>query len=205
MAKTAKSAVFIVDHEPKVCEVICETLENSGIVVRCFTDPVQCLERISSEGCDLLITHLKMPEMDGLELMRRAKFLIPWMPVVIVTAYGNIPTAVEASHAGVAYFIEKPLVKDDFIRKIRSLFPSTDGARQRLTKTEACVLRFVAMGKSSSEIAHILHRSPRTIEKHRSLSMQKLGLKDFTDLIKLIGGAEVPEYLANHEQNQKDT
>jgi len=203
MAKKIEKVIFIVDGQTKVCETVCETLTQTGVLTRRFNNPAQCLNQISSEHCDLLIIHSKMSEMDGIEMMRQAKHLVPWLPVLIITAYGDIPTAVKATHAGAADFIEKPLIKDDFIRKIRSLLPSTDGTPQRLTKTEASVLRLVALGKSSSEIAYLLHRSKRTIELHRSNAMNKLGLKDFTDLLKRIGGAEVPGFLAANRGDDK--
>jgi len=201
MARKAEKVIFIADDEPKVCETICETLQDSGVTAKCFTDPAQCLDRISSTGCDLLIADLKMPGMDGLALMRQAKLLVPWLPVVIITAYGDVPTAVKATHAGAVNFIEKPLAKDDFIRKVWSILQSTDGTPKRLTKTEASVLRLVALGKSNSEIAHFLHRSSRTVELHRNHAMNKLGLHDFTDLLRRIGGIGVAEFLAANERD----
>jgi len=204
MARKAEQIIFIVDDEPKVCQAVCETLQEPGVMAEWFNDPAECLDRISSEGCDLLIADLKMPGIDGLELMRRAKRLVPWLPVLIITAFGDVPTAVKATHAGVVDFIEKPLVKDDFIRKVRSILPSTDGAPKRLTKTEASVLRLVALGKSNSEIARLLRRSSRTVELHRSHAMNKLGLHDFTGLLKRIGGTGVAEFLVANGQNQTE-
>lgn len=199
MTKRAKQIVFIVDNEPKVCETICDTLQASGVTARCFTNPLQCLDRIFSEGCDLLITALKMPQICGIELLRQAKLLIPWLTVVIISAYGDVPTAVKTAQAGAVDFIEMPLVKDDFIKKVKSLLPTPDNTHGSLTKAEVSVLRMVAMGKSSGEIAYLLHRSSRTIELHRRRAMHKLGLRDFTDLLKRIGGGGVPEFLATEE------
>lgn len=202
MAKKVEQVVFIVDDEVKVCQAICETIQDSGLKAMCFTDPVECLDNISPGTCDLLIADLKMPEIDGIELMKRAKRIVPWMPVLIITAYGDISTAVKATRAGAVDFIEKPLVKENFIRKVRSMLSWSDGSGKRLTKTEAKVLKLVAQCKSNSEIAHILHRSTRTIELHRSHAMNKLGLRDFTDLLKRIGGTGVAEFLAENGQNQ---
>jgi len=202
MARKAEKVIFIVDDEPKVCEAVCETLQESSVTAEYFTDPAQCLDRISSDGCDLLIADLKMPGIDGMELMLQAKLHVPWLPVLIITGYGDVATAVKAAHAGAVDFIEKPLVKDDFIEKVRTLLISTDNAPVHLTKTEASVLRLVAQGRSNSEIARLLHRSRRTIELHRSHAMSKLGLHDFTDLLRLIGGVEVAEYLAANSQEQ---
>jgi len=198
MVRKAEKVIFIVDDEQKVCETVCETLQESSFVARCFTDPAMCLEQISCGICDLLIADLEMPGINGIELMRQAKLLVPWLPVLIITAYGDVPTAVKAAHAGAADFIEKPLVNNYFVIKVRSILQSADGTPRRLTRMEAFVLRFVAMGKSNSEIAHLLHRSPRTIELHRSHAMNKLGLRDYTDLLRRIGGIGVAEYLATN-------
>jgi len=202
MVRKTEKVIFVVDDEPKVCEAVCDTLRESSVAARCFTDPAKCLEGICSDGCDLLIADLKMPGIDGIELMLQAKLLVPWLPVLIITGCGDVATAVKAAHAGAVDFIEKPLVKDDFIEKVRSLLISTDNAPVHLTKTEASVLRLVAQGRSNSEIARLLHRSRRTIELHRSHAMSKLGLHDFTDLLRLIGGVEVAEYLAANGQEQ---
>lgn len=202
MAKKAEQVVYIVDDEVKVCQAICDTLQDSGLKTTYFTSPTQCLENISLGTCDLLIADLKMPEIDGIELMKRAKLIVPWLPVLIITAYGDVSTAVKATHAGAVDFIEKPLVKEDFVRKVKSMLSLSDCGGKRLTKTEAKVLKLVAQCKSNSEIAHILHRSTRTIELHRSHAMNKLGLRDFTDLLKRIGGTGVAEYLAEKGQNQ---
>ncbi len=202
MVEKVEQVVYIVDDEVKVCQAICETLQDSGFKAICFTDPVQCLEKISPRTCDLLIADLKMPQIDGIELMKRAKLIVPWMPVLIITAYGDISTAVKATRAGAVDFIEKPLVKEDFVRKVRSMLLWSGCGGKRLTKTEAKVLKLVAQCKSNSEIAHILHRSTRTIELHRSHAMNKLGLRDFTDLLKRIGGTGVAEFLAENGQNQ---
>jgi len=204
MAKKAELVIFIVDDEPKVCQAICDTLQDSNVQAICFTDPALCLARIAPGTCDLLIADLKMPEIDGIELMKQAKLIVPWLPVLIITAYGDVSTAVKATHAGAVDFIEKPLVKEDFVQKVRSLLPSKDSNGKRLTKTEANVLRLVAQGKSNSEIAHLLHRSSRTIELHRSHAMNKLGLHDFTDLLKRIGGTGVADFLAENAQAEME-
>jgi len=204
VAKTAQRIIFVVDDEPQVCQTICESLEASGFEATSFNHPIQCLERISSKHCDLLIADLKMPNIDGIELMKQAKRLIPWLPVLIITGYGDIPTAVQAAQAGAVDFIEKPLSKETLLKKVKSMLSQNGRLTNRLTKAEVSVLRLVAQGRSSSEIAHLLYRSTRTVELHRSHAMKKLGLCDFTDLLRRIGGTGVAEYLAQDGQIQAD-
>jgi len=180
--------IFFVDDEPKVREVVGETLEQLGSKVSCFASASDCLEQLEIQRCDLLITDIKMPGMNGIELLTEAKHLAPWLPVLIVTGYGDIPTAVTAVKAGAVDFIEKPLETEPFLRKVKSLMkrnPVLDFMKDKpLTKSEVRILRLVIEGKSSKEISNLLHRSVRTIEVHRARIMHKLGVDNLVDLVK---------------------
>jgi two-component system response regulator FixJ len=129
-----------------------------------------------------------MPGMNGIELLTEAKHLAPWLPVLIVTGYGDIPTAVAAVKAGALDFIEKPLETETFLRKVKSLMkrnPVLDFMKDKpLTKNEVRILRLVIEGKSSKEISGLFHRSIRTIEVHRASIMHKLGVDNLVDLVK---------------------
>ena len=180
--------IFFVDDEPKVREVVGETLEQLGSKVSCFASASDCLEQLEIQKCDLLITDIKMPGMNGIELLTEAKRLAPWLPVLIVTGYGDIPTAVTAVKAGAVDFIEKPLETETFLRKIKSLMkrnPVLDFMKDKpLTKSEVRILRLVIEGKSSKEISNLVHRSVRTIEVHRARIMHKLCVDNLVDLVK---------------------
>ncbi|MHC4119934.1 MAG: response regulator transcription factor [Planctomycetota bacterium] len=181
-------SVFVVDDEPRVCEAICETLEQSGIRVSCFSNAVECIEQLHRQKCHLLITDLRMPQMDGVELATNARVIAPWLPVLMITGYGDIPTAVKAVKAGVVDFVEKPLVKEEFLKRVKSLLDERAGGYERLgsplTRRETKVMKLIVEGKSNKEIANLLHRSVRTIEVHRGRVMNKLGVTSLIDLIK---------------------
>ena len=190
MTNIAKQYVFILDDEPAVCDAVARILRGVGIKVFCFDNPATCLARLRSQRCNLLVTDLKMPEMDGIELLGEVKRLTPWVPVLLMSAYGDIPTAVKAVKAGAVDFIEKPLDKAGFIHKVKSMLPKTDSIDpylgKPLTLAEANVLSYVIEGKSSKEIARLLHRSTRTIEDHRSHLMRKLKAKNLLDLARRV-------------------
>jgi FixJ family two-component response regulator len=189
MIDSKKQHIFFVDDEPKIREVVCDTLEGFGYRVSCFTSGADCLARLVFQRCDLLITDVKMPGMDGIELMKKAKNLAPWLPVLLITDYGDIPMAVNALKAGAVNFIEKPLNR-------RSLLLATDSALKRvtlndpvllgreLTKAEMRVLRLLLEGNSNKEAATLLHRSTRTVEWHRNRIMRKLGTDNLFDLFR---------------------
>jgi len=189
MAKVAKRHVFFLDDESKVREVVKETLEEAGIEVTCFACANECLAQLCSQRCDLLITDLRMPGRNGLELLGDVKRLAPWIPVLMITAYGDIPTAVRAMKGGAVDFIEKPLGKRAFLQKVRAILqestPANMGPREPLTRTEMRVLRLIIDGKSNRDVADMVHRSVRTVEVHRAHIMRKFGVGDVVDLVKL--------------------
>jgi two-component system response regulator FixJ len=190
MATIVEKHIFFLDDEPTVREVVRETLEDSNFKVSCFGSPIECLSCLRSKKCDLLITDLKMPEKDGIELLTDVQHLAPWVPVLMITGYGDIPTAVKAMKAGAVDFIEKPLEKKDFVRKIKSILKTNvsahPGLGNSLTRTEKKVLQLVIDGMSNKEIAVLLHRSARTIEVHRAHIMHKLGVDNLVDLVKRV-------------------
>ena len=199
MTNNAKQHIFFVDDEPKVREVVSETIEQLGVKVSCFASAADCLEQLGSQRCDLLITDVKMPEMDGIELLAKAKRLAPWMPILVITGYGDIPTAVTAIKAGAVDFIEKPLDKKSFLWKVKSILQQStfddSYTGKPLTESEMKVLKLIIDGKSNKEIAYLLHRSVRTIEVHRGHLMRKLDVDNIVDLVKrvvMMGLVELP-------------
>jgi len=190
MTDIAEQHIFFLDDEPAIREVVRETLEDSDFKVSCFGSPTECLVRLRSQKCHLLITDLKMPEKDGIELLADVKHLAPWVPVLMITGYGDIPTAVKAMKAGAVDFIEKPLDKKNFVRKIRSVLKKSVSAHpdlgDSLTRNEAKILQFIVNGKGNKEIANLLHRSARTVEVHRAHLMHKLGVDNLVDLVKRV-------------------
>ena len=190
MVKIVEKHIFFLDDEPTIRQVVRETLEDSDIKVRCFGNPIECLAQLRSKKCDLLITDLKMPEKDGIELLTDVKHLAPWVPVLMITGYGDIPTAVKAMKAGAVDFIEKPMDKKNFIRKVRAILkrnvPTHPDLGTSLTRNETKILQLIIDGNSNKEIANLLHRSARTIEVHRSHLMHKLGVDNLVDLIKRV-------------------
>jgi len=184
--------IFLVDDEPRVLKAIAHTLKPSEYQVSCFGNPVECLEQMRIQRCDLLITDVKMPDMDGIELLTKAKRIVPQLIVLVITGYADIPMAIRAIKTGAVDFIEKPLDKNTFLQKVKSALE--EGREidplvgQSLTRAEEEILELIIAGKGNKEIAYLLHRSVRTIEWHRNRIMRKLNVDNIVDLVKTAVG-----------------
>jgi len=183
-----KAHIFVVDDDSCILEAVCLNLKNAQYNCTCFKSAKDCLEKLRPQSCDLLITDVKMPDKDGIELLSEAKKITPFLPVLIITSYGDIPLAVRAVKAGAEDFIEKPLQWKSFLDVVQSVLEQVDLSGivkgNHVTRTEAAILHLILQGKTSREVADILDRSVRTIEVHRSHIMHKLGVENIVDLVK---------------------
>jgi len=182
-----RQCIFFVDDEESVRKVVYRTLCELNVRVELLDSGRRCLESLRNRACDLLITDVKMPAMDGIELLRRAKTIAPWLPVLIVTGFGDIPLAVRAVKMGASDFVEKPLERDRFLAVVQGLLRrSSETDRmlgKTLTRSERNILGHILVGRSSKEIAGLLHRSIRTVELHRQHIMRKMGVSNVVELI----------------------
>ncbi len=188
MENADAAQVVFVDDEPTVCDAVRKTLERAGMSVRCFHGTDDCLAYLAQGRCDLLITDVRMPGKDGIELLHEARKHLPWLPVVVVTGCGDVPMAVRALKSGAADFIEKPLERDTLLGTIKALLARSAAqgvfSDLALTKAEMRVLRLILEGKNNRDVAAALHRSPRTVEVHRGHLMQKMGAGNLVELLR---------------------
>jgi FixJ family two-component response regulator len=144
------------------------------------------MEKIRPANCDLLITDIRMPEMDGLELITRVRQVAPLMPILVITGYGDIPLAVKVIKAGVLDILEKPFAEQDLISKVDAALERSRKIKsmlsEKLTRTETEVLKLILHGKSNKEAAKLLNRSVRTVEDHRAHIMKKMNVENAVDL-----------------------
>jgi two-component system response regulator FixJ len=131
-----------------------------------------------------------MPDKDGIELVAEVKRTAPWIPVIVMTSYANIPMSVKAVKAGAFDFVEKPLDSQILLTTIELALKKNDLPNilrgKNLTKTEMTILHLILQGRSNKNISQILHRSVRTIEVHRSHIMHKLNVDNVVDLVKRV-------------------
>jgi DNA-binding NtrC family response regulator len=101
-------SVMILDDEPIVCERLRSTLEKLNLDLETFTDPNEALKRFSEKKLDVLITDLKMKEIDGIEILKLVKKVSPETKVIIITGFATVEKAKEALKIGAYDFIAKP-------------------------------------------------------------------------------------------------
>jgi two-component system response regulator FixJ len=195
--------VFIVDDEPAVRTSLQWLIETLQVPVQTFSSAASFLEAHPSEEPGCLILDLRMPGMNGLDLQQeliRRGFEIP---VIVLTGYGDIPSAIRALKSGALEFLEKP-VEDDVLLDLvrRALDADAQRRRQRserdvvcerleqLTPREREVLGLVVDGFSSREIGRQLQVTCKTVEAHRAQIMKKMGTERVVDLVRVVVGLE---------------
>src|SRR5271169_4636222 len=104
---------LVVDDESSVCRAVRAILESEGISVRDTLCSPEAFELIMREKFDLIISDLKMPEMNGIELFEKTRSVSPESVFIIITAYGTIQSAVDAVKKGVYDYIPKPFTPDE--------------------------------------------------------------------------------------------
>ena len=110
--------ILVVDDEKNYLVVLSAFLSEEGYETLTADNAQHALEIVESTDLDLVLTDMKMPSMDGIELLRRVKEIVPDLPVVMMTAYGTVEKAVEAMQLGAVNFILKPFRRDLYADKV---------------------------------------------------------------------------------------
>jgi len=126
----AKPRVVVLDDERRMVDVIAMVLGRDGCDVRGFGDAAAALAAIERDGCDVLVTDLRMPELDGVEVLRRARALSPELPVILITAHATVGTAVAALREGAFDYVQKPFENDELRALVRRALDVTRLARE---------------------------------------------------------------------------
>jgi two-component system, LuxR family, response regulator FixJ len=194
--------VIIVDDDEAVLDSLAALLSAEGFAVEGFASAPALLERHprALEGC--VVTDVRMPEMDGLELIEalRARGALP--PIIVMTGHGDVPMAVKAMKLGARDFIEKPFDPAVLVAAIRSCVAAASsppaGADPELvrrigslTPREREVLEQLVRGDSNKAIGRTLDISPRTVEIHRARVMEKMQAASLSRLVRLALAAGV--------------
>lgn len=191
--------IHIVDDEEPVRTSLAFLLGASGFAVRLHASAAAFLEIAPDVRNGCLITDLRMPDIDGVELLRRLNMLGAMLPAIVVTGHGDVQMAVEAMKNGALDFIEKPFSDETLLQSIERIVEqasaSLDAAAQTarirerlasLSEREMQVLKGVVQGQANKTIAIDLGISPRTVEVYRASLMSKMQAKGLAELVRMV-------------------
>jgi two-component system response regulator FixJ len=198
------SRVFVIDDDEAALHSLLTLLRAEGLAAVGFSSAVGFLDALTRDHRGCVVTDVRMPHMDGVELLRRLRACGNRLPVIMITGHADIGVAVQAMKAGAAEFIEKPFESEVLLRLIRgwqeedlaSVIAHAGRSRiqQRLdslTTRERQVLERVVLGDANKMIAKRLGISPRTVEIYRAGVMTKMQAASLSELVRLslIAGA----------------
>lgn len=191
--------IFVVDDDAGVRQSLEMLMRAIGHRAETYASGEEFLEHYSSDRPGCLILDLRMPGMSGLELQEKLIERGSVLPVIFITAHGDVPTAVDAVKGGAIDFIQKPFRDEDLIEKIEHALRQNASALERsaklgdvagrieaLTPRELEVMEIVVEGKTNKAIAAELGLSERTIEIHRARVMRKMKADSLPDLVKMV-------------------
>jgi len=196
---TQDSLVIVVDDDLGLRNAVCILLKTVGLESLQFASAQDFLAAYqpSQPGC--LVLDVRMPGMSGLELQQELNLRGAVIPVIFMTAHGDIPMAVEAMKHGAFDFLQKPFRDDDLLARIRRAIDKDSVLRQSLgehtrikahleslTPREREVLDHMTKGKQNKAIAQELGLSPRTVEIHRARVMKKMNTQSVAELVRML-------------------
>lgn len=189
----ADRIVHLIDDDEDVRRALAFLLGTAGLAVKVYDSAIRFLEQQGgAQGC--ILSDVRMPGMDGLELMRKLSERGSRLPVIIMTGHGDVSLAVQAMKAGAVDFIEKPFTDAALLSALETAFSHQVDAgdngmvRARidsLSERERQVLNGLVAGHPNKTIAYDLGISPRTVEIHRANVMTKMGASSLSELVRL--------------------
>lgn len=192
--------VFIVDDDPSVRDSISLLLSLRGYRTAVFARAEDFLQALLPHCCGCLLTDLRMPGKSGLELQAELARRGVALPVVVLTAHGDVEAARTAFIGNAVDFLQKPYDDEQLCAAIETAFArerqrmSTDTQAQSrkarfaaLSAREHEVTVLLARGLNNREVAEALGISPRTVEAHKARLMRKLGAANLAELIRMVG------------------
>jgi two-component system response regulator FixJ len=196
--------VHIIDDDQGLRESLAFLLRSANFEVRSFESAKTFLDELLQAVPGCVITDVRMPDMSGIELLRRLKELKLGVPVIVITGHGDIALAVEAMKMGAADFFEKPFDDDLLVASVRAALRQREDQTKRgaerteiehrissLSPREKDVLAGLIEGRANKQIAFDLGISPRTVEIYRANLMNKMQANSLSDLVRMALIAEM--------------
>jgi two-component system response regulator FixJ len=190
--------VHVVDDDAAVRKSLAFLLASEGLPARLHESASGFLDDAPRIEAGCIVTDVRMPGIDGIELIRRLKERGIALPVIVMTGHADVPMAVEAMKEGAIDFLEKPFGDEVFLAAVRSALARQEkdshhgtqiteiqGRFDALSERERQVLEGLVAGKANKAIAYDLGISPRTVEIYRANVMAKMQAKSLSELVRL--------------------
>ena len=198
-----RETVFIVDDDPSVRDALSLLLSLRGYATATFASAEDFLAALKTTWRGCVVLDIRMPGLSGLELQRQLLANKPRLPVIVMTAHGDVAAARQAFLADAVDFIEKPFDADQLVAAVQTALASLRGVagdpapahprpgEGRLSAREREVMTLMVKGLHNRRIAEELGISPRTVEVHKARVMEKLGVASLVDLVRLVDQGQV--------------
>jgi len=196
-------SILLIDDEKVLLETVSDDLKESGYEVTTAISGEEGLRSFKMLQHDLVIIDLKMEHMDGLEVSQKIKALNPTTPIMILTGYGSMETAIEALHLDLDDYVLKPVNRDDLFEKIQNCLKKKNSLQPNspkptfaqkikleeagLTRREKEVVQLAAQGYNDDEISKMLVISAFTVKFHLKRIFKKLDIHKRVELIVSLG------------------
>jgi FixJ family two-component response regulator len=194
--KSANSIVLVVDDDASVREALANLIESAGLRVECFESAAEFLRRRPSESPACLVLDVRMPGLSGLDLQRMLARAQLQMPIIFISAHGDIPMVVRAVKAGAVDFLAKPFREEDLLDAISQALERDEAAKARrtelleirsrlarLTARQHQIMILIVGGKLNKQIAAELGLSQNTVKVHRRHIMETMAAAGIAELV----------------------
>jgi two-component system, LuxR family, response regulator FixJ len=201
-----RGKVYVIDDDDAMRDSLDFLLGSAGFQVTLFESAHNFLDTLSNIEFGCVVSDVRMPGIDGIELLKRVKASTSLLPVVVMTGHGDVPLAVEAMKLGAADFVEKPFEDDRLIGMIDAALKQAEpGVKseaitleivsriETLSPRERQVMDGLIAGLSNKLIAREYDISPRTIEVYRANVMTKMQAGSLSELVRLARRAGAPK------------
>jgi RNA polymerase sigma factor (sigma-70 family) len=193
------SVVFVVDDDPSVRRAIKLLLESIGLEVELFGSAQEFLPSGSTKGPSCLVLDVRLPGVSGLDFQRQLAEANINIPIIFISAHGDVPMTVRAMKAGAVEFLTKPFRDQDLLDAVQSALERDRARRQReagiatlrerfesLSAREREVVAMVVSGMLNKQIAAKIGITENTVKVHRSRAMEKMQAQSLADLVKMV-------------------
>jgi len=204
--------VFVVDDDPSICEGLSNLLESVGIPTRSSPSAETFRESWVPESAGCLLLDVRLPGISGVQFQEQMRAIGIDLPIIFMTAHGDIPMVRKVMKGGAVEFLTKPFQKEELLQAVREAFAldrtkrtEEEGLRKIRTRIDSLsprereVLDLVTTGMLNKQIAGQLNLSEITVKLHRRQVMEKMRAGSLAELVKLYEQFKTSPY-ANEEQ-----